>query len=153
VIRAIRNLRAEIQCPPSREVKVVIFGAVEEIQFLKEQELYIRSLARAGEVAYGTAGERPKEVLTAVVRGIEVYLPVAGLVNVGEERGRLLKEVERVTSDQARVLGKLGNREFVAKAKEEIVEKERRKAEELEEKIKTLKRSLERLDQIQEAGD
>jgi valyl-tRNA synthetase len=152
VIRAIRNVRAEINFPPSREVKVLLFGPPEEVEFLRAHELYLRSLARASTVEYGTGGERPKEGATAVVRAVEIYLPLAGVVDLDEERGRLLREVQKVESDRVRAEGKLNNKEFLAKAKEDVVEKERRKAEELEEKIKTLKRSLERLDQIQASG-
>ena len=153
VIRAIRNLRAEINCPPSREVRVMIFGPQEEIEFLKAHALYLRSLARVSEVEYGSGEERPREAVTAAVRGLEIYLPLAGVVNLDEERGRLLKEVQKIESERARVQGKLANGEFLAKAKEDVVEKEKRKAEELEEKMKTLKRSLERLDQMQGTGD
>ena len=152
VIRAIRNLRAEINCPPSREVRVMIFGPQEEIEFLKAHALYLRSMARVSEVEYGSGEERPREAVTAVVRGIEIYLPLAGVVNLDEERGRLLKEVQKVESERARVQGKLANGEFLAKAKEDVVEKEKRKAEELDEKMNTLKRSLERLEQMQAGG-
>jgi valyl-tRNA synthetase len=152
IIRAIRNLRAEIRCPPSREVNVVLFGPADEMEFVKAHEIYLRSLARVGKLEYGSGRERPKQAATAVVRAVEIYLPLAGLVDLTEERGRLLREVQKAESDHARVRGKLENGDFLAKAKEDVVEKERRKAEEFEEKINTLRRSLERLDRIQ-AGE
>lgn len=149
VIRAIRNLRTEMNCPPSREVKVILFGAEPDLGFLRSQEAYLRTLARAGGVEYLTEGERPKGAATAVVGGTEIYIPLADMINLQEEETRLQKEVSRMKEELARIQKKLGNREFLAKAKEEVIQKERKKAEQIEDKIRTLNRSLERIQELQ----
>jgi len=59
-IRAIRNLRTEMNCPPGKEVKVVFHGPAEDLSFLRAQEPYLRSLARVGATDYVTSGDRPK---------------------------------------------------------------------------------------------
>ncbi|HEX2932441.1 MAG TPA: hypothetical protein VHV54_22120, partial [Candidatus Binatia bacterium] len=71
------------------------------------------------------------------------------LVNLDEERTRLAKEVGKVEEELARVKKKLANGDFIAKAKEEVVQKERQKADQFEEKIRTLKTSLERIGEAQ----
>jgi valyl-tRNA synthetase len=149
VTRAIRNLRTEMNCPPSREVKVILFGTEQNLAFLRSQEAYLHTLARAGGVEYLTEGERPKGAATAVVGGTEIYLPLADMINLHEEEERLQKEVSRVEEELARVQKKLGNREFLAKAKEEVIQKERKRAEQIEDKIRTLNRSLERIHELQ----
>ena len=77
VIRAIRNLRTEMNCPPGKEVKIVLDGAEDDLSFLRAQEAYLRLLARVGAAEYSTSGARPKGAATAVVREYQ-YLSAAG---------------------------------------------------------------------------
>jgi valyl-tRNA synthetase len=149
VIRAIRNLRTEMNCPPGKEVKVVFCGQDAELSFLREQRPYLRALARVGTAEFSGSAERPRGAATAVVGSTEIYLPLDDLVNLDEERTRLAKEVGKVEEELARVKKKLANGDFIAKAKEEVVQKERQKADQFEEKIRTLKTSLERIGEAQ----
>ena len=149
VIRAVRNLRTEMNCPPGKEVKAIFCGRQADLDFVREQQPYLRALARVGTVEYRNGDDRPKGAATAVVEGLEVYLPLDDLVNFDEERARLSKEVAKVGEELARVQKKLGNAEFLAKAKDEVVRKEKDKALQFEEKIRTLRSSLEKLDKFQ----
>ena len=152
VTRAIRNLRTEMNCPPSRKVKVILFGTKQDLAFLRSQEPYLCVLARAGSVEYLTRGERPKGAATAVVGATEIYLPLGDMINLREEKTRLAKEVTRVEEKLARVQKKLDNKEFLAKAKEEVIQREREKAEQFADKIRTLNRSVERIQGLQLGG-
>ncbi|HEX5019531.1 MAG TPA: valine--tRNA ligase, partial [Candidatus Binatia bacterium] len=89
---------------------------------------------------------------TAVVGGVEIYLPLDDLVNLDEERARLSKEVGRVEDELARVQKKLANGEFIAKARAEVIQKEKEKAVQFEEKIRALRSSLEKIEQLQAGG-
>ena len=149
VTRAIRNLRSEMNCSPSKEVKVMLFGPESSLEFLRSHEAYLCALARAATVEYLAKGERPKGAATAVVQDTEIYLPLEGMINLGEERERLVKEVGKVEEELSRVRKKLGNHEFLSKAKEEVIQREREKSERFEEKMRTLQRSLQRLLEIQ----
>ena len=148
-IRAIRNLRTEMNCAPGKEVKVVFHGPPEDLSFLRAQEPYLRSLARVGAADYLTSGDRPKGAATAIVGSTELYLPLEEMINVDEERGRLTKEIDKAKDELSRVQKKLANNDFVSKAKEEVVQKEREKASQYQEKIRTLNLSLERLQEFQ----
>jgi valyl-tRNA synthetase len=149
VVRAIRNLRTEMNCPPGKEVKVIFYGQNSDLSFLGEQRPYLRALARVGSAEFLSSGERPRGAATAVVGATEVYLPLDDLVNLDEEQARLEKEVGKIAEELSRVQKKLGNGEFLAKAKEEIIAKEREKASQFEEKIRTLRSSLEKIREIQ----
>jgi valyl-tRNA synthetase len=149
VVRAIRNLRTEMNCPPGKEVKVIFCGRNPELSFLRDQRPYLRALARVGSAEFLNSGERPRGAATAVVGATEIYLPLDDLVNLDEEQARLAKEVGKVEEELSRVQKKLGNGEFLAKAKEEIIVKEREKASQFEEKIRTLRSSLEKIREIQ----
>ena len=149
VIRSIRNLRTEMNCPPGKEVKVIFCGAETDMAFLREQAPYLRTLARVGSAEYRGPGGPPKGAATAVVGALEIYLPLDDLVNLEEERARLSKEVGKIQGELARVEKKLSNDDFIAKAKPEVIQKEKSKAVEFEEKIRTLRSSLEKIQEIQ----
>ena len=152
IIRSIRNLRTEMNCPPSKEVKIIFSGGEQDLNFLRPQEPYLHALARVGAVEYRTPGQGPQKAAMAIVGTTEIYLPFSDLVNLDEEEARLAKEVGKVESELARTQGKLNNQQFRTKAKQEVVEKEERKAEEWEEKIRTLTRSLKRIQELRSQG-
>lgn len=149
VIRAIRNLRTELSCPPGKEIKAIFYGSDGDLAFLGAQMPYLRALARVGSADYLGSADRPKRAATAVVGSTEIYLPIDDLVSLEEERARLTKEVGKMTDEIARVQKKLGNPDFVSKAKQEVIQKEREKAIEYQEKLRTLKGSLEQIEELQ----
>jgi valyl-tRNA synthetase len=153
IVRAIRNLRTELNCPPGKEVKLIFCSEGAEQAFLCTQLPYLRSLARVGTTEFRDLEGRPKGAATAVVGSTEIYLPLDDLVNLDEERGRLEKEIAKAQEELDRVQRKLANREFLAKAKREVVFKEREKAIRFEDKIRALKNSLEKLQEIQAGRD
>jgi len=84
-----------------------------------------------------------------VIGATEIYLPLGDLINVEEEQARLAKEVRKVEEELLRIQKKLVNPDFLGRAKEEVIQKERGKASHYEEKMRTLKLSLERIQEIQ----
>jgi valyl-tRNA synthetase len=153
VVRAVRNLRTELNCPPGKEVKAIFCGQQGDLEFLRSQEPYLRSLARVGAAAFRGAGDAPKGAATAVVAAMEVYLPLDDLINLDEERARLAKEVAKMEEEIGRVQKKLGNSDFVAKAKQEVIQKERDKAAQFDEKLRTLKSSLAKIEDLRAGGN
>jgi valyl-tRNA synthetase len=147
VVRAIRNLRSEMNCPPGKQVKTIFRGSEQELALLRAQEPYLRSLARVVSAEYSSGDDRPEGVATAVVGTTEISLPLGDLVNLEEERVRLTKEIRKFEEEFARVQKKLTNGDFISKAKEEVVQKEREKAGQVEEKIRTLNLSLARIEE------
>ena len=83
--------------------------------------------------------------MATVVAGLEVYLPLKGLIDVEKETARLSKEREALTKELARISGKLGNEGFMAKAPAAVVEKERAKAQECEEKLGAIRERMDYL--------
>ena len=143
VIRAVRNIRSELNIPPSKQVEVRLKGQVEELGFLREHEEILRRLARAGTVVYKDPEYIPVQDATAVVNDIEVCLPLAGLIDFDQEARRLRKEVDKATAELSVVESKLANEKFVANAPADIVEAHRARKDDLEEKRSKLSRNLE----------
>ena len=150
VIRAVRNIRSEMNLPPGQELTAIVIPKVESAETqIRTHQSYVRRLARLGEIRYQTDGERPRGAALAVVEGAEIHVPLAGLVNLQEETKRLEREIGKVANDLTGVQRKLGDAKFVERAPEEVVEKERDRAAQLEEKRLSLEKSLERLRQIE----
>ena len=149
VVRALRNLRSEMGLPPSREIDVLI-AAIDPAAAADLPALTgaIRSLARVGKLDVLTGGTRPSGAALAVAGGLELHVPLAGLIDVAAERERLEREIERVVKELAGVRKKLDNEDFVKRAPDEIVAKETAKAAELAGKEDLLRRGLERLREV-----
>jgi len=134
LVRAIRNLRSEVNIPAAAWLRVICRSRDDQQQAtLRAAESYIRALGRIGEFRFGTGEVKPPAAAATVVRGMEVYVPLTGLIDFAVEIARLRKEVEKVERELARVQGKLENPAFRAKAPAEVVEKEVGVARELTE--------------------
>lgn len=146
MVRAIRNVRSEKKVAPGREISVIIHGGEESLDLLQEAKGYLQVLARVGDLKIEPLDEvKPEKAVTAVAGGVEMYLPLAGLVDIDQEVQRLQKELEATGQEIRRAKGKLANQGFVNKAPAEIVEKERNKLVNLEDKEKMLQDRLREL--------
>jgi valyl-tRNA synthetase len=146
VIRGIRNIRGEMEVPPSREIRaILICNSEESSRLLKRNEACIMSLARLSDLAIGSGLEKPADASVMLAGDVEIVVPLKGLVNVEEEEKRLLKEIAKIEKDIDFLAGKLQNPNFVEKAPADIVEKERKKLEEFENKVQVLQGSLEKI--------
>jgi len=143
VIRAVRNIRSELNVSPAKKVEVRLKGQVEDLAFLREHEEILRRLARAERVVYKDPEYIPVKDATAVVNDIEVCLPLAGLIDFDQEARRLRKEVDKAGAELSVVTGKLSNERFVANAPADIVEAHRSRKDDLEAKLSKLSRNLE----------
>ena len=98
--------------------------------------------------ASGRSGEhvqRPGVAASAVVRGTEIWVPLAGLIDVDSERARLAREADKVLGDLENTKKKLMNQDFLAKARPDVVQREKDRLELLDQTVGKLKRALEAL--------
>ncbi len=146
VIRAIRNVRGELDVPPGKRIKVVLDCKTESVvQSIVAGQAYIHSLARVEDLLVGVAVERPKQASTQVAGEVEVLIPLADLINVAEEEARLQKEIEKVQKDVVFFEKKLSNEKFVANAPAQVLEKDRGKLAAAEKKREILQQSLKKI--------
>ncbi|HKL27399.1 MAG TPA: class I tRNA ligase family protein, partial [Desulfuromonadales bacterium] len=146
VIRAIRNVRGEMNVPPSRQVAVLLeCKSGESLKVLRDGEPAIRALGRVGELTIEREIERPGQTATQVVGDVEILLPLAGLVDIAEEVKRLEKEIAKVRKDVDFFTKKLSNEKFVANAPPQVLEKDRDKLADAEGKLVILRESLRKI--------
>ncbi|EMF0390170.1 valine--tRNA ligase [Enterococcus hirae] len=128
LIRSVRNIRSEVNTPLSKPITLMIKINDPKIgQFLTENTSYIERFCNPEELTISSEIVAPDLAMSAVLTGAEIFLPLAGLINIEEEIKRLEKELAKWTDEVKRVQGKLGNERFVANAPAEVVEAERAK--------------------------
>ena len=143
VISGIRNIRGEMDVPPSREISAILSCSSHEImQLMKHNEGAIVSLARLSNLAIGVGVEQPADASIQVAGDVQIFVPLKGLVNVEEEEKRLLKEIGKIDKDVEFLAKKLENPSFVERAPADLVAKEREKLAEFVNKKQVLEESL-----------
>jgi len=127
-IRNIRNIRAEAEAAPSRKLRAVILSKEKDLEYIKAGERYIMSLANITEIKFvEDKAQVPEEVMSAVMGGVELFIPLDDLLDYKAEFERLTKEKLRLEGEVKRVIGKLSNQGFVAKAPENVINEEKEK--------------------------
>lgn len=147
-IRSVRTVRNEMNTPLSKPINIIAkVSDAAHYAILKENESYIARFSNPEEFVYGEDVEAPSDAVTSVITGAEIYLPLAGLINIKDEIARLEKEAEKLQQEVDRVEKKLSNEKFVAKAPAAVVEAERAKGADYQaqreavlERIATLKK-------------
>ena len=141
IISAIRNIRGEANVSPSKKIEVIFKTADENAgNILQNNAKILDKLANVEKYEFNV--EIPKLVGFRLVDTTEIYVPLAELIDLDKEIEKLEKSIEKTQVELDKVLKKLSNENFVAKAKPEAVEKERRIKEELENKIAKFKESM-----------
>ncbi|HEY4567059.1 MAG TPA: valine--tRNA ligase [Savagea sp.] len=146
IIHAVRNIRAEVNTPMSKEIPMFIAAKDEAVEAtLVDNKAYIERFCNPSDLTIGVGVQAPGQAMSAVVTGAEIFLPLEGLINVEEEIARLEKEEKKWIGEVKRVEGKLSNERFVSKAPEAVVEEERQKQVDYNAKLEAVRRQIEEL--------
>jgi valyl-tRNA synthetase len=139
IITRIRDARQQAGVEPGKRIAATLVGGP-RTKLLKEQAALFEQFARvqAPEILTKLA-KKPAQAVTLLVEGIEIYLPLEGMVDLAKERTRLEDAITKAEADAERVRGKLSNEQFVARAKPEIVQTERDRLAAFEDDLKKLR--------------
>ncbi|MEH7379773.1 valine--tRNA ligase [Bacillus sp. JJ1533] len=143
IIRSVRNIRAEVNTPMSKQIKLYIKAKDATIlPQLEKNRSYLERFCNPSELAIATDITSPEKAMTSVVTGAELFLPLEGLINIDEEIKRLEKELEKLDKEVERVQKKLGNEGFVKKAPQKVIDEERAKEKDYLEKRETVRERI-----------
>jgi valyl-tRNA synthetase len=149
VIEGIRNIRGEANIKPSQTLNILFQGGgSRDRQLAQATESLFQRLAKVARIDWLDDGAVPPPNALALVGDLKVMVPLAGLIDVTAERGRLNKEIDKKSADLERIERKLANDSFVAKAPPAVVDKERGKARDLQEALHTLRDQLAGLEKL-----
>jgi len=135
-IKGLRNVRAEMNVPPSRKAKVIGYTTEEARDAFISGVHYIEKLASASEVVFiNDKSEVPENAVSLVVKGGELFMPLLDLVDKEKELERLNKEKKKLEGEVERIDKKLSNQGFVAKAPQAVIDGEKEKREKYQEML------------------
>ena len=143
LITAVRNIRNEANAPLSKPVELLIKPANDEVaQIFANNQDYIQRFCNTSEIKLDASLTAPKLAMSAVITNAEVFIPMAELVDLAEERQRMEKEIAKLQKEVDRSAKKLANKKFVANAPEKVVNAEKQKAVEWQDKLAAAKDRL-----------
>nr|WP_290778476.1 valine--tRNA ligase [Exiguobacterium sp. UBA5002] len=129
VIRSVRNIRAEVNAPMSKQIQLFISTNDARVQDdLSSNSSYLQKFTNASELRIEEQMPAPEKAMSAIVTGAELFIPLADLINIEEEIARLNKELVKYTKEVERVEKKLNNPGFVGKAPAHVIDEEKAKA-------------------------
>jgi valyl-tRNA synthetase len=149
VITRIRDARNQMSVEPARRIPVIM-AVSNDLAIFEQQMPLIEFLARTEKPQlYSTLDHKPEQAMALLAGTVEIYLPLAGMIDIGKELERFDKEIAQAQQEQSRLQSKLANKNFVSKAKPEVVAKDREKLVEQEEHLVKLTARREELAQLQ----
>jgi valyl-tRNA synthetase len=146
VITAVRNIRGEMNLPPSQVLEAVVQAPEADFrETIESHRELVKELARLKALSVSAPGERPPAAATAITDNATTYVPLAGVLNVAAETERLNKEIHKLEGELKGISKKLANPGFLGKAPADVVEKVREKHALLMEKQRKLTNQLDRI--------
>ncbi|MCL6453149.1 MAG: valine--tRNA ligase [Alicyclobacillus sp.] len=143
VVRAVRNLRSEMNVAPSKPVRLDIHPRTDTAHTaLAAGVAYLQRLCNAASIEFHREGDAPAQSVSAVFSGGELFVPLAGVVDVDAERDRLQREAGRLQSEVKRASAKLANESFVSRAPAAVVEAERAKLADYQQQLEAVTQRL-----------
>ena len=144
LVKGIRNLRTEMDVPPSRKAKVFIVSEDKALcETLESMKKTYQNLISASEIdVQSDKAGIGEDAVSVVIPGAVVYMPLEDLVDMEKEKERLLKEEERLKKELARSHGMLNNEKFVSKAPAAKIQEEKDKLAKYEQMMATVQERL-----------
>jgi len=146
ITREVRNIRSSYTIAPGKRLALTLrTSSPAQGELLEACQGYLTSLARLSSLTWGQDVPRPAVAATAVIQGIEVHVPLEGVIDLAEERERLRRELAKVERALDRVNRKLANEDFLGKAPAAVVSQQRASQAELQDARAKLREGLQRL--------
>ncbi|GFP33651.1 valyl-tRNA synthetase, partial [Candidatus Hakubella thermalkaliphila] len=151
VVTEVRRLRSEHNINPAQKLRIVLVPANGELKEICAQSSgYIMDLARVEEMRLEESVEHPGQYLKGVAAGAELYVEASGLIDLSSEKERLRRQMGRLDQEIKRSQEKLANQNYLSRAPEGVVARERTKLQEFQEVRDRLQRQIENRESLEE---
>jgi valyl-tRNA synthetase len=149
IVYRIRNIRAEMNIPPNKNANTVFKTDNKGVISLIEREMvHIKSLSKLDSIKIDSNYKPANTDASAILKDVEIYIPLKGLIDTDKEKARIQKEIDKITTDFNRIEKKLTDENFLKKAPEDIIVKEKEKQAEAKSLLEKLNISLKKLAEI-----
>ncbi|MCX0290641.1 valine--tRNA ligase [Lactobacillus kullabergensis] len=146
IIKAVRNIRMEVNAPLSSPIDIMIqLEDSNNERILTENEEYVKNFLHPKNLTIATDVTAPKLAKTAVIAGAQIFVPLADLVNIDDEIKRMTKEEKDLQAEVERSTKKLNNQGFVAHAPEAVINKEKAKKADYENQLQSVQERIQEL--------
>ena len=153
VIMALRNIRGEMSIPPKKPSSCIITSSKPSaLNWISSNEIYIKELAKVDSLTVAPDLKKPPFSASWVVKDMDIYVPLKGLINIEIEKERLTKEIKKLEKEVFLLNKKLSNSKFLKKAPKDVVEKTEKKRLDFSSKIEKLQKNLKTLIEGNEDG-
>lgn len=127
IISSVRNMKSELSISPKKEVELICRGSDKKTKVIVDNKKYLESLIKVTKINAATKVNKPNQSATAVIQDVEIFLPLAGLIDINKEVNRLKTKIADLEGRMKSVRGKLDNANFIKRAPKEIVQHEQNK--------------------------
>ena len=145
VISSVRAVRSRMNIPPSKKIDLKIKSNEEQKHFIEQNNELIISLAKLNSYSVGISMQKPPQSVASVVHGMELYIPLEGLVDLEKERAQLNKRRTKIEELLVGIDNKLSNENFIANAPDEIVNRENNKKIDLKDELEKINSNIKML--------
>ena len=149
IITGIRNIRSEAEVHPSHRIDaVVVCPDPHQRQLIATYRQAVADMTRVNDLKVVETAIKPEDAGTYIYNNIEIFVPLAGLIDIAGELDKLRRERSKVEDKLRQVNGKLGNQQFLANAPAEVVAKEQEKKDQLDARLAVIAESETRLTRL-----
>ncbi|MFH2036679.1 MAG: valine--tRNA ligase [Candidatus Zixiibacteriota bacterium] len=146
VVNAVRSIRAEMNVPPGKRADLHVRISDKELgDLLDKYQGYFKSLAKIDNLIIGEKIKKPGLAASGIISGAELFIPLKGLINVDAEKTRLEKELTNLKDQLEKMSKKLANADFLKNAPKDVIERDKGKKKDIEERVEKLNANLEQL--------
>ena len=145
IVTSIRSIRSRMNVPYSKKIDLIVRCKNQKKIIFEKHKVLIKSLVNINNIRLGEKIQKPKKSSTVIIEGAELFIPLGGLINLDQEKSRMEKRIIDINRLLNIINGKLSNKNFINRAPESVIMKEKLNFKKLNEELEKVNSNLEML--------
>ncbi len=146
VISSIRVIKTNLTISPSKNISIILRGPEDITTIIQKYSEYLLQMVKVTSISSGVNIDKPSQSAAAVINSLELFIPLAGLIDIEKEQDRLKNQIEDMKGRLNSVNSKLNNKNFVSRAPENVVQNEQSKQKRYMSSLEKLNKNLQSLE-------